>query len=219
MDELIKEIINEEIDKLINESFKTPTSNYLVFRANAVSKKRKYANVLWNIIQKNYADIGGCKSFEDMNGDGGFNDFVNGRYIWKVYFDRNRQPVGIIVYRPTGIGRKMICMASNQRYAFDKLVDSDLRGDSGVYGEVSGKPEHILRKNPKINWIDNDKVQGIFDREGGWKRYINLVRNKSIDDKEKIPYDPYTHYYRMIGGGDNPEVFRKAMYGPKYFNV
>lgn len=220
MDELIKEIINEEINKIIDESFKVPISNYLIFGVNAISKKRKYAKILWNIIQKNYSDIGGCKSFEDTNGDGGFNDFFTGKYIWKIYFDRNRQPIGINVYRPTKIGRKIICSASNDKYAFNNLMKSDLRRGSGVYGEVSGKPEHILRKNPNVYWINNNKVQGIFDNEGGWKRFVNLSQNKDVDDEERIPYDPSTHYYRQIGSGDNAKTFRKAMFGhpniPKY---
>lgn len=223
MDELIKEIVNEEINKLIEESFKTPKSNCLTLGRGAISKKRRYAKELWAIIEKNYSSIGGCKSFEDNNGDGGFNDFVTGNYVWKIYFDRNKRPIGVNVYRPTRIGRKLICMASKEKYAFDHLMNGDLKRGSGVYGEVSGKPEHLLRKNPNVYWIDKNRVQGIFDSEGGWKRLVDLSQNDDIDKEERIPYNYNTHYYRKIGVDNNAKTFRKAMFGhpniPNYQNT
>ena len=213
-DKKLSKIIRESINSIIKERFlyenredeifKVPKNEIREFGVNAYSKKKKYARQAWNLIVASYKYAGGCKSFDDMNGDGGFNDFINGNYIWRIYFgDNANQILGIRVYKPTKFGRKSVCGAAINRNVFNALFDKDLDKSNHTYGEVSGKPEHILSDNPRTNWIPNTDVASILGKE------IEIDRNPEIDAKERYPYRNGINYYRKIGG----TLTRKGLQG------
>lgn len=213
-DKKLSKIIRESIKLIVekrllyenreNEIFKVPKNEIREFGVNAISKKKKYARIAWEMIQNNYKSLGGCKTFDDMNGDGGFNDFLYGKYIWRIYFgDNSNKLLGISVYKPTKFGRKIVCVAAINKGTFNTLLVSDLDKSTHTYGEVSGKPEHILNNNPKVNWIPNGDASHILGKQ------VNVNRDEKIDALEEIPYRKGIHYTRDIGG----TPIRKGLFG------
>ena len=203
--ETIHRIISEEVQNVLNEVYKVKPNQIMEFGTDAVSKKRKYAQRLWNMIQSKYAYIGGCKSFDSINGDDGFTDFLNGKYIWRIYFGENANDIlGIVVYKPTKFGRKRICSTGVDKESYLKLIDDDLKDYNHVYGEVSGKSEKFMSKQPKTTWVNNRQVSSFLPN-----KQIDLNQYPNADSNEKVPYNKDKHYYRLING----ERHRKAMFG------
>ena len=99
-------IVQEEVRRVLNEIYKRSNNSILELGANAVSKKKKYAKTLWNKIQQVYSYLGGCKSFDSINGDDGFTDFLYGNYVWRIYFGDSAQDIkAATIYKPTQYGR------------------------------------------------------------------------------------------------------------------
>ena len=92
-----KKILNEEtihrfIIESLNEIFKKPSNDILKLGPTAVSKKKKFAKQVWNIIQRAYSYLeDGCMSFDASKGESkeagnyGFHDFLYGPYVWALY--------------------------------------------------------------------------------------------------------------------------------------
>ena len=206
----LQNIIQEEVRRALNEIYKRPNNDILELGAGAVSKKRKYAKNLWNKLQAAYSYIGGCKSFDSINGDDGFTDFLEGNYVWRIYFGNSREDIrGAAIYKPTQFGRKRICSFGIDLPSYKKIIDKDFNKSNHVYGEVSGKAERFLQKDKRTNWIPKEKVPKIL-----FGKKISLEQNKDIDSKEKIPYDATRHYYRKLGDETQGyEYVRKCMSG------
>jgi len=201
----LQRFIIEEVKRALNEIYKRPDNGILELGANAVSKKLKYAKRAWALIQKCYEYIGGCKSFESVNGDDGFTDFVHGEYVWRIFFgDSSNDIKGIMVYKPTEFGRKRICSASVNKEIYNKMMEKDFYKSTHAYSEVSGKAEHQLGKDPRTNWLSNQEAAKVLR---GKKIYTQP--DAEINDKEFDPYVPDSHYYRDISN----EKHRKRMFG------
>ena len=201
----IDRIVNESICIYLKEVYKVPEFGVLELGIGAVSKKRRYAGIIWDMIQHAYTYIGGCKSFDEYDGDGGYKDFLEGRYIWRIYFGEGKKIMGVMIYKATKFGRKRIVSCALNREIYNELLKSDLVKSHHVYGEVSGKSEHLLSKNDRVNWVNKEDVGTVLGRD----KVVNLDRDEDVDKMERIPYDSRRHYYRSIGGSKH----RKAMFG------
>jgi hypothetical protein len=203
-------IVQEEVRRVLNEIYKRSNNSILELGANAVSKKKKYAKTLWNKIQQVYSYIGGCKSFDSINGDDGFTDFLYGNYVWRIYFGDSAQDIkAATIYKPTQYGRKRICSFGNDVKSYNKIIDKDFDKSNHVYGEVSGKAERFLQKDKRTNWIPKEEVPTYL-----FGKKIELDRQEDIDKQERIPYDATRHYYRKLGDDTQGYVYhRKSMYG------
>lgn len=197
------EIIKSCVKNSINEIFKEPRNSICEFGVNAYSKKIKYAKSVWNLIQRSYRAIGGCKSFKEIGGDGGFNDFLTSKYIWRVFFDNDGKVIGAAIYKTSEFGRKMICIAALNKIIFNKLIEKDLNKSVHTYGEASGKPEHLLNNIQNISWVPNADAGNIINKE------TDINQHPEIDKNELTPYNPNIHYYRDIAGVKH----RKALFG------
>ena len=201
MRDLIESIIYEEIVRACNEKreilheiYKQKVNGVMELGRSAVSKKRKYAKRLWSLIQKSYAYIG----------DDGFYDFLNGDYIWRIYFGETSNDIlGAFIYKHTNFGRKRVCSCAVNREVYNLLNNHDMTKSNHTYAEVSGKPEHIISKDPRTNWVDKNKVSKILRKD------IDVDADDEINKSEFTPYDAKRHYYRTIGGTKH----RKAMFG------
>ena len=200
---MFENFVDNIVKKVINEIYKRPINGVLELGPRAVSKKKKYAKPLWRIIQNAYAYMGGCQSF-DKNGDDGFNDFLYGDYIWRVFFGETSQDImGITVYKHTNFGRKKVCSCAINREIYNELINYDMQKSNHSYTEVSGKTENILLKDKRTNWINKNEVPNILRKD------VDLEQDTEADKAERIPYDSQRHYYRDIGGTKH----RKAMFG------
>ena len=203
----LQSIIKEEVKRVLNEIYKRRNNSVLELGVKAVSKKRKYANSLWNKLQAAYSYIGGCKSFEEENGDGGFKNFLTGKYIWRIYFGNSKDEIrGAAIYKPTPYGRKRICSFGINLPSYTKTIDNDFNKFNHVYGEVSGKAEKVMQRDKRTNWLSKEEASDVLHG-----KQIGLEQNKEIDKNEKLPYNKERHYYRELG--DEGEIHRKAMYG------
>ena len=197
-------LIENTIRRTINEFYKRPINGVVELGPTAVSKKRRYAKQIWDMIKEAYVYIGGCKSFDSIDGDDGFNDFLNGDYIWRVYFgEKPKDIMGVTIYKHTKYGRKRICSCAKNRDIYNVLINHDMFKANHVYAEVSGKSEHVLSKDKRTNWVDKEKVPKFLRKD------VDLEQDKDVDSMERIPYDSKRHYYRNLGGIKH----RKAMFG------
>lgn len=201
----LQSIIKEEVRRTLNEIYKRPNNDILELGASAVSKKSKYAKNLWNKLQDAYSYIGGCKSFDSINGDDGFTDFLEGNYVWRIYFGDSREDIrGAVIYKPTQFGRKRICSFGVNLPSYNKIINNDFDKSNHVYGEVSGKAERFMERDKRTNWIPKEEVPELL-----FGKKIDFEQNKEADKNERMPYNKERHYYRNLGN----EIHRKAMYG------
>lgn len=201
----LQSLITEETRRVVNEIFQRPNNGILELGKKAYNKKKKYAKKAWELIKRCYSYIGGCQSFDDTDGDGGFSDFITGKYIWRLYFGDSPQDIlGIMVYKPTPYGRKRIVSAATNKSVYQELLNNDFVKSNHTYAEVSGKSEHQIRKDPRTSWIPKEKASQILA-----PKKIDLDADDEINRDEFDPYDSFSHYYRVIGNGKH----RKAMFG------
>ena len=100
---LSEEFIHKALIASINEIFKKPSNDLLKLGPKAISKKKRFAKQVWNIIQKAYSYLeDGCMSFNPAKGENkeagnyGFHDFLYGPYIWALYFNEDRKTIAAI---------------------------------------------------------------------------------------------------------------------------
>lgn len=168
------------------------TYNNFIFEhyinANTKETKSKYVDVVWEILQKSYAKIGGFKSVNSKE------EMIETNGIWKLV-KKNNQIVAVAVYKDL-FGRKLYGLGSDGtkegKYQLLKLLKDDanlLRS----YAEVSGKmEEHYI--NLGFTAIPSDIAEQLLNKSG-----------KAIISKSEDGF----HYSRLIGG----EKFTKIMFG------
>ena len=140
------------------------------------------------MIQANYSYIGGCKSFDSIDGDDGFKDFLNGPYIWRMYFGETPNDIlGAIIYKATDFGRKRVCsMAQNKEIL--SVIDYDL-------GVMQINTRNIARygideKETYLNYKENmlygaDIIRGCYETLKNKTNISNILEcyNRGSDIK------------------------------------
>lgn len=164
--------------------------------------REKWADQVWDILQKSYAPIGGIKG-------SGFNskqDMINNIPFWKIY-TKGDKVVAVAFYKDKG-GRKSVAIATDGSDLGKKIVSDIYKSSLGVsYGEKSGAALGTMMKTipwdvlkgfmftpEQIEKITGDKVQTVSDFG-----YDNL------DAKDKFTYDKFPQlkpyfYVRELGG-------------------
>lgn len=173
--------------------------------------KVKYADQVWNILQKSYADIGGIKG----SGFSSKEDMIANIPFWKMVIN-NGTVHGVVLYKDKD-GRKSVAMASDGSDYAKKHLSSIVANDiKRSYGEKSKAALGTLLKN--VPWsvleaftktpqeaekILGDPVTPItkLDKKD-WPKDALLTL-------EKAPHLLKYAYVREIGGGP---VF-KVMFG------
>jgi len=157
--------------------------------------KRKYADQVWDMMQRSYAKVeGGFKSFTDIE------DMVNDSGLWKIIVRGGTQEKeghisAISIYKDKN-GRKGVASATDGTTQGGRDYLNEIRTNDIMlmrsWGEVSGKPEEALKKK--------------FGRDV----FIPSKYAEKLTGKKIISYneDGY-HYTRLIG--DSPA--EKIMYG------
>ena len=156
-----------------------------VLNLHDVTSKEKYADAVWDILQKSYEKIGGFKSAPDTE------TLIHDTGLWKVV-TRNGQISAVNLYKDK-FGRKSIASGTNGteqgKRDFLMLKNEDVKLGR-AWAEVSGAPEKILaRQGAKP--IPN--------------KFAQLLTDKEILELNPDGY----HYTRLIGG----EPHEKIIYG------
>ena len=150
--------------------------------------KEKYADIVWEILQKSYAKIGGFKSVNSKD------EMIETIGMWKLV-KKNNEIVAVAVYKDI-FGRKLYGLGSDGtqegKYQLLKLLKDDATLNRS-YAEVSGKMEEHYT-NLGFNPIPSYLAEELLNKSG-----------KEIISKDSDGY----HYTRLIGG----EKFIKIMFG------
>lgn len=116
------------INDIITESF----VNAVGFGPEAMELKRKYADEVWDILQKSYAPIGGLagSGFESKE------DMISSIPLWKI-IRQDGIVRGVIMYKDKG-GRKSVAMGTDGSiYARRVIRDAVAAEVTRAYGEKS----------------------------------------------------------------------------------
>ena len=163
-----------KIENYLNESFVNLWDK---------SDKEKYADEIWEILQKSYEKIGGFKSYEDKE------DMIKDSSLWKIV-KKDGKIVFVSVYKDK-FGRKAVALGTDgsdtgKKY-FKEVKDADMNLKRS-WAEVSGSVEHYLSKKHS-----DSKVSNKFAKELTGKEIIS-----KNDDK--------FHYTRKIANHEHEKV-------------
>lgn len=169
------------------------------------------ADDIFEILNTAYDEIGGFKSFKDME------RFINDSYLWYITYD-GPQPTGALdinkvlavsVFRKSH-GLKMVGMAANRFPNFSK--NSEER--TAIKAKARSAVQEHIRFVAARGWAEvSDRLETLFEKSLPWSKYAidpealiehNVFRNLSIDLDGM-------HYYRPLRNGEEP--IRKIAYG------
>ena len=156
-----------------------------VINAFSNDLKSRYADEIWDIMEKSYASIGGFQSASSTD------ELINDTGLWKLV-RRGDKITAAIIYKDKH-GRKAIAMGTDgsiqgKRDYFMLTGDDVKLGRS--WAEVSGAPEKIMAR---------------MGAEPIPAKYANLLTGKEI-----LAVNPDgIHYTRLIAGHPH----EKAIYG------
>lgn len=175
------------------------------FNAFELEDKVKYAQEIWDMLQKSYAPIGGIRG-------AGFNsvsDMVHSNHMFKVGLSGGR-PVLVVIYKNKGGGRKLVALGTDSSkpgllMAKETIKKEVLTGRS--YGEFSGPIFGTLKKLLPPEVLTQFLIPA---KDVGPILKKDYVVGKG-DDMKSAPNDPYEEYYyqREIGG----HMHTKVAYG------
>jgi len=177
-----------------------------------IETRRVMADDIFEILNTAYDEIGGFKSFKDME------RFINDSYLWYITYD-GPQPIdndldinrilAVSVFRKNH-GLKMVGMAANRFPNFKK--GSDARNNAKQKAR-SAIEEHI-RFVSKIGWAEvSGRLEHLFEKSLPWP--YNMIDPEDLIDHNvfkniSIDIDGF-HYYRPLRSGEPP--IRKIAYG------
>lgn len=144
--------------------------------------RSKYVDVVWDIMEKSYAKLGGFKSADDKQ------DLLDKTSIWKLV-RKNGKIVAASLYKDK-FGRKCIASGtdgtSEGKSALMQMWLEDTK-QNRAWGEFSGPSEHIKLKQG-IKPIPN--------------KYASEILDKPIISLNPDGY----HYTRMIAGEPHEKI-------------
>lgn len=123
------------------ESYK----NFIGFDEEAIKKKEKWADEVWDMLQKSYAAIGGIKG----SGFGSKKEMIHKIPFWKLK-TRNGQLKLVVMYKDKG-GRKSVAIGTDGSDEAKKLLAKQMKEElKRSFGEKSSAALGFTLKN--IPW-------------------------------------------------------------------
>ena len=176
------------------------------FNAFKTNDKAKYAQEIWDMLQRSYAPIGG------IHGDGFNNieDMIQSNHMFKVGLSSGK-PVMVAVYKNKNGGRKKVALGTDGSREGIMIARDSLRAEFNTgrtYGEMSGPVFGALKKMfpPEVlttMLVPASEVSAMIKKD--------ITIGPGPDMKvggENDPYGPF-YYQRDIGG----EMHTKLAYG------
>ena len=195
-----------------------PVTNKTVIQASHIyvgdrSERAMIAEELFAFINSVYDELGGFKSFKDIE------HFIDDSYLWYITYD-GPQPAAlrdfdikkvlvVSVFRNRN-GLKLVGLARRKigKEETNKSANTELRRNANA-----AVVQHI-RFVSKIGWAEvSDKLEEYFKKTLTVYDIIDpyeLQSHKIFGDMEIDPYDEF-HYYRPLRTGEAPT--RKIAYG------
>ena len=176
---LVGVVINESIPNVEYITVYSQVNERFV-NAHDPKEMEKYADEVWDILQKSYAYCGGLLGMNSVK------QLIDESDMWKMV-RRNGKINCVVVYSYKRGGRKM-CYGGTDgtpdgKVDFFKIMQEDINlKDRKAWAEVSEKMEHLYLKNGAVPIPAN-------------------IAKIIMADKEFISYEPDGyHYTRYIGG-------------------
>jgi len=176
------------------------------FNAFKPEDKKKYAQEIWDMLQRSYAPIGGIHG----SGFNSIDDMVNANHMIKVGI-RNGKPVMAAIYKNKDGARKKVAMGTDGSDEGIALARDSLKAEfttGRAYGEISGPVMGAVKKMiaPEILstfLVPASEVSAMINKE--------ITPGAGPDMRTMGENDPYNQFYyqRNIGG----EMHTKVAYG------
>lgn len=207
--EAIDKCNNLLVENIIAESeYHLITERFINVKADDIDKRIKYANPVWDMLQKSYAPIGGIHG-------SGFNskeDMIKNIPFWKLG-TRDNKLVAVAMYKDKS-GRKRVAVGTDGtqtgKEMFKTIAQDDIKHKRS-YGEFSGPSLAFQYKHIddiKNHAIPTKKVEEILGEE---------IRKPSDNDPEILKFPDLKDYFyqRQIGN----DWHTKIMLGEPYRSV
>ena len=167
--------------------------HYVNAPPNDMQTKKKYADEVWDMLNKSYAKVGGLHG----SGFSSKEDMIKNIPFWKM-ITRNGKLVAVILYKDKG-GRKRVAMGTDGTIEGKQAMIDTNKEEIKMqrsYVEISGPSlSMFLRKIPgfESTCIPYRKVSGIIDDE---------IKRPPENDPEILKHPELKDYFyqRMIGG-------------------
>jgi len=153
--------------KYISETY----SNFIGFSDSTIANKIKWADRVWDMLQRAYEDIGGIKGsgFRDKK------DMIENIPFWKI-FHKGEELIAVVLYKDAR-GRKLVAIGTNRSPQSKKILSNLFKETLKVsYGEYSGKLLSSIVKN-----VTYEKLEPYL---------LDPLYVKKLLDKEIYPPDP-----------------------------
>lgn len=152
--------------------------------------KRIVADTVWDMLQQSYANVpGGFRTADTID------ELINKSSLWKVV-TRGGKITAVTIYKDQ-FGRKSIASCTDGTPQGKKdyaMIRSDDHTLQRAWAEVSGAPEHIMRKNGATPIL---------------AKFAHILTKRKILSYNEDGF----HYTRLIGG----EPHEKIIYGSVKF--
>jgi hypothetical protein len=195
--------------KYISETY----NNFIGSSDSTLENKKKWADRVWDMLQRAYEDIGGIKG-------SGFNskeDMIVNIPFWKI-FHRGEHLIAVVMYKDTR-GRKLVAIGTDRSQQSKKVLSNIFKEALKVsYGEYSGKLLSAIAKNVSYEklepyLLDPLYVQKLLDKE----IYPPDPEKLNILDLETYNKFPKLHKYFYMRDFNGKSYLKICLGTPELF--
>jgi len=195
--------------KYISETY----INFIGSSDSTLENKKKWADRVWDMLQRAYEDIGGIKG-------SGFNskeDMIDNIPFWKI-FHRGEHLIAVVMYKDTR-GRKVVALGTDRSKQSKKVLSNIFKEALKVsYGEYSGKLLSAIAKNVSYEklepyLLDPLYVQKLLDKE----IYPPDPEKLNILDLETYNKFPKLHKYFYMRDFNGKSYLKICLGTPELF--
>ena len=195
--------------KYISETY----SNFIGSSDVTLENKKKWADRVWDMLQRAYEDIGGIKGSGFLNKE----DMIDNIPFWKI-FHRGEHLIAVVMYKDTR-GRKLVAIGTDRSQQSKKILSNIFKEALNVsYGEYSGKLLGAIARNVSYEklepyLLDPLYVQKLLDKE----IYPPDPEKLNIVDLETYNKFPRLHKYFYMRDFNGKSYLKICLGTPELF--
>ena len=188
----LRKIISESIrNVLINENNNNALINESFINCKNSTEMRKYANVVWKLLQKAYAYCGGIKNVDSVD------DLIRDTSLWKLY-RKDGEIKAVICYTDRKGGRKICLMGQDGSEIGRKMAKKMLEDD--------------FRVEERQSWTGFSAIAAVTALKHGGIPVPSRIALQYVGDKCKA-YDDYWYIRPIRNSNGEIENHFKIMIG------